>query len=189
MLVLQIMRLVSDKVLFPLTFMLFGVSLLSALGFDAGAKHISKTVKRAAVFLCSASGAIVCAVLSYQTVIAKAADGAALRTVKFASASFVPIVGSSLSESVSAVSTAISAVKSAAGAGGVISLCVIILPAVVSVVLSKLCVRVCSSLCTLLDVGALTAFFDECGEILSVLLAVVLTVSVIFTVACALFCI
>ena len=189
MLVLQIMRLVSDKLLFPLTLTLFGVSLLSVLGFDAGAKHISKTVKRAAVFLCSASGAVVCAVLSYQTVIAKAADGAALRTVKFASSSFIPIVGSSLSESVSAVTTAISTVKSAAGAGGVISVCVIILPAVISVVLSKLCIRVCSSLCTVLDVGALTAFFDECGEILSVLLSVILTVSVIFIVACALFCI
>jgi len=189
MLALQIMRLLSDKLLFPLALSLFGVSLVSVLGFDAGLKRVSKTVKRAVIFLCSASGAAVCAVLSYQTVIAKAADGAALRTVKFASSSFVPIVGSSLSESFAAVTTSISAVRAAAGAGGIISICVIVLPAVVSVVLSKFCVRVCSFLSALLEVGALTVFFDECGEILSILLSVILTVSVIFTVACALFCI
>lgn len=189
MLALQVMRLVSDKLLFPLCLSLFGVSLVSVLGFDAGLKRISKTVRRAAVFLCSASGTAVCAVLSYQTVVARAADGAALRTVKFASSSFIPIIGSSLSESVYAVTTSISAVKAAAGAGGIISICVIVLPAVVSVVLSKFCIRVCSSLSSLLEVGALSLFFDECGEILSILLSVILTASVVFTVACALFCI
>ena len=152
-------------------------------------KHISKTVKRAAVFLCSAAGAVTCGVLSYQTVIAKAADGAAVKTVKFASSSFVPIIGSSLSESVSAVSSSISAVRGAAGAGGVVSIFVIVIPAVLSVVCSKLCMRVSSSVCSLLEADALCTFFDECNDVLSVLLSVTLTVSVVFSVACALFCI
>lgn len=189
MLALQVVRLVSDKILLPLSLILFGTSLLSVFGFDAGMKRISQTVKRAVVFLCSASGAVLCAVLSYQTVVAKAAEGAAIKTVKFASSSFVPIIGSSLSESVSAVTTSISAVRGAAGAGGVVSLFVIVIPAVLSVVLSKLCMRLASSLCTLLETDALRVFFDECGDVLSILLSVTLTVSVVFSVACALFCI
>ncbi|MBR4255870.1 MAG: hypothetical protein IKQ18_01805 [Clostridia bacterium] len=189
MLALQITRLLSDKILFPLSLILFGVSLISVFGFDAGMKHISKTVKRATVFLCTAAGAVLCAVLSYQTVIAKAADGAAIKAVKFASSSFIPIIGSSLSESVTAVTTSIAAVRGAAGAGGVISLLVIVIPAVLSVVLSKLCMRASSALCAFLEADALQTFFDECNDVLSVLLSVILTVSVVFSAACALFCI
>ena len=141
------------------------------------------------MFLCTAAGAVLCAVLSYQTVIAKAADGAAIKAVKFASSSFIPIIGSSLSESVAAVTTSIAAVRGAAGAGGVISLLVIVIPAVLSVVLSKLCMRASSALCAFLEADALQTFFDECNDVLSVLLSVILTVSVVFSAACALFCI
>lgn len=189
MLVLQIMRLVSDKILFPLILICFGASLVSVFGFDAGLSGVSNVVKRSALFLCTASAAIVCALLSYQTVIAKAADNAALKTVKFASSSFIPIIGSSFSESVSAVSTALSSVRGAAGAGGIISIGVILIPAVLAVVSSKLCMRLSADICGLFELDRLKTFFDGNNEILSILLAVMLTAGVIFTVACALFCI
>ena len=189
MLSLQIMRVISGRILLPLVLICFGCSLVSGFGFDAGLSGVSNTVKRAVTFLCAASAAVVCALLSYQTVIAKAADSAALKTVKFASSSFIPVIGSSLSESVSAVSTALLSVRAAAGAGGVISVGIIIIPAVMTVISSKLCMRLSSSLCGLFDLDGLKAFFDSNNEILSVLLAVMLTSGVIFTVACALFCI
>ena len=189
MFVLQAVRLVSDKILLPLIFACFGCSVLSASGFGDGLSGIPATVKRAVTFLCGASAAVVCAVLSYQTVIAKAADSAVLKTVKFASSSFLPIVGSSLSESVNAVSSAIGAIKTASGVGGVISLVVLTVPAAVSVASSVFCVKLCSFLCGILQTEKLKAFFDDCGELLSMLLAVQLTVSVIFAASCALFCI
>ena len=189
MLSLQIMRLISGRVLLPLILICFGCSLINGFGFENGLSNVSSTVRRAAVFLCAASAAVVCALLSYQTVIAKTADNAALRTVKFASSSFIPVVGSSLSESVSAVSTALSSVRAAAGAGGVISLGVIVIPAALTVISSKLCMRLSSGLCGILGMDKLRSFFDESNEILSLLLAVVLTAGVIFSVACAHFCV
>jgi stage III sporulation protein AE len=189
MLALQIMRLISARVLLPLILICFGCSLISGLGFDAGLSNVCSVVKRAAVFLCTASAAVVCALLSYQTVIAKTADNAALRTVKFASSSFVPVVGSSLSESVSAVSTALSSVRGAAGAGGVISIGIIIIPAALTVISSKLCMRLSAGLCGMFDLDKLKAFFENGNDILSLLLSVILTAGVIFSVACALFCI
>ena len=189
MLVLQIMRVVSGRILLPLVLICFGSSLLSGFGFDAGLSGVSNVVKRASVFLCAGSAAVVCAVLSYQTVIAKAADNAALKTVKFASSSFIPIIGSSFSESVSAVGAALSSVRGAAGAGGIISIGVIIIPAALTVASSKLCMRLSGSLCEILGLDKLKTFFNDNNDILSILLAVMLTVGIIFTVACALFCI
>lgn len=188
MLCLQVMRLVADKILFPAVLLCFGTSLLSGFGFTAGLSGIAKTVKRAATLLATGTSAAVCAVLSYQRVISKAADGAALRTVKFASSSFIPVIGSSFSESVALVTSSLSNVRAAAGTGGVISLFVILLPAVCAVVSSKLCMRLSSFLCSVLEADSLGAFFDGCNDVLSLLLSVILTVGVIFTAACALFC-
>ena len=189
MLSLQIMRLISGRILLPLILICFGCSLLNGLGFDAGLSGVSAAVKRAAVFLCTASAVAVCALLSFQTVIARGTDNAALRTVKFASSSFIPVVGSSLSESVSAVSSALSSVKAAAGAGGVISIGVIVIPAALTVMSSKLCMRLSAGLCGMLGMDKLESFFEDSNDILSLLLAVMLTSGVIFSVACALFCI
>lgn len=186
---LQILRIVCTSVLLPLTLVCFGVSLLGCFGFDAGLSRVCRTVKRAAVILCTALAAAVCAVLAYQAVIGRAADNAALRTVRFASASFVPVIGSSLSESAATVSAALSAVRTSAGLGGVVSILALTAPAAAVTVGSKLCMRVSSFLCSVLGIDAPGAFFDDCGQILSVLLATDLTVCVIFTVACALFCV
>ncbi len=189
MLALQIMRLISGRILLPLLLICFGCSLVSGFGFDAGLSGVSDAVKRAVTFLCAGSAAVVCALLSYQTVIVKAADNAALKTVKFASSSFIPIIGSSFSESVSAVSAALSTVRGAAGAGGIISIGIIIIPAALTVISSKLCMRLSGALCGLFELDRLKTFFENNNDILSVLLAVMLTSGVIFTVACALFCI
>lgn len=189
MLALQIMRLISGRVLFPLILICFGTSLLSGFGFDSGLSGVSNVVKRAAVLLCTVSATVVSALLSYQTVIAKTADNAALKTVKFASSSFIPVVGSSLSESVSAVGTALSSVRAASGAGGVISIGVTVIPAALAVISSKLCMRLSAGLCGMFDLDKLKGFFDNGNDILSLLLAVILTSGVIFSVACALFCI
>lgn len=189
MFALQTVRLVSSRIVIPLTLSCFGASLLSVLGFDAGLSRVCGVVKRAAVFLCAVSGAVVCALLAYQTVISRAADTASLRAVRFASSSFIPIIGGSLSESAATVSAALSAVRISSGVGGVVSLLLLTLPAAVSVVFSKVCVSLCSFLCSVLGSDGLGAFFDDCGNILSTLLAAVLTVFTVFAVACALFCI
>ncbi len=188
MFALQALRTVFTSVLFPLILMCFGVSLICRLGFDAGLSRVCRTASRAATLMLSAGGAVICAVLSYQTVITRSADGAALRAVKFASSSFVPVVGSSLSESAAAVSSALKAIRISAGTGGVLSVLALTLPSVAVTACCMLCMRAASFLCSLLGADVPAAFFDDCRSTLSILFAADLSVCVIFTVACALFC-
>ena len=82
MAVMQAVRLVCTKLLLPHILFCLGASVLSGLGFNAGADKVVITVKRAVVFICGAAGAVVCFALAYQTVIVKTADGAALRALK-----------------------------------------------------------------------------------------------------------
>lgn len=187
MLVLQIIRVVNDKILMPLILVCFGVSVVSGFGFNFGLNEFGRVVKRAVTVLCALSGAVVCAVLVYQSVISRSADNAALRSVRFASASFVPIVGSALSESAATVISALSAVRSAAGIGGVIAVLAAVIPSVVTVVFCKLCMYASSFICRTLGVEKTAGFFDDCSHILSMLLSVDITVSLIFIVACSIF--
>ena len=187
MAVMQAVRLVCTKLLLPLITVCLGCSLLSGLGFNTGLKGAANAVRRAVVFLCAASGTVICFALAYQTVIVKTADGAALRTLKFGASSFIPIIGASLSESLSSVISAISAVRAYAGLGGILSILALTVPPVVIIITCRLALKAGSLLSSTLGLEYTAPLFEDGCSLLSVLLAVVITVSAVFCIACGLF--
>ncbi len=187
MAVMQTVRLVCTKLLLPLLLFCLGGSVLSGLGFDPGAGKLVGAVKKAVIFLCAGSGAVVCFVFAYQTVIIKSADGAALRALKFGASSFIPIVGASLSESLSTVLSALSSVRAYAGLGGVLSILLLILPPLLLSLCCRVSLKAGSFLSELFGLTKLSALFEDGCSLLSVLSAVVITVGAVFSVACGLF--
>ena len=187
MAVMQAVRLICTKLLMPLVLFCLCGSAISGFGFDAGAGKLVGAVKKAVIFLCTAAGSVVCFALAYQTVIIKTADGAALRTLKFGASSFVPIVGASLSESLSTVLSALSAVRSYAGLGGILSITVLTLPPVVLIAACRLSLRAGSFLSELFGLGKAASLFEDGCSVLSILSAIVITVGAVFSVSCGLF--
>ena len=181
MAVMQAVRLVCTKLLLPLILFCLGASVLSGLGFSAGADKVVNTVKRAVIFICGAAGAVVCFALAYQTVIVKTADGAALRALKFGASSFIPVIGASLSESLSSVTSA------HAGLGGVLSILALTLPPLLLILSCRLALKAGSLLSSMLGLDRAGALFEDGCSILSILSAAVITVGAVFTVACGLF--
>lgn len=187
MAVMQAVRLVSTKLLLPLIFFCLGASLLSGLGFNAGTAGITLAVKRAVIFLCAASGAVICFALAYQTVIVKTADCATLRALKFGASSFVPIIGASLSESLSSVISALASVRAHAGLGGILSILALTLPPLLVIIACRLALKTGSLLSSSLGLEQTGTLFEDGCSLLSVLSAAVITVSAVFIVACGLF--
>ena len=187
MAVMQAVRLVCTKLLLPLILFCLGASVLSGLGFSAGADKVVNTVKRAVIFICGAAGAVVCFALAYQTVIVKTADGAALRALKFGASSFIPVIGASLSESLSSVTSALASVKAHAGLGGILSILALTLPPLLLILSCRLALKAGSLLSSMLGLDRAGALFEDGCSILSILSAAVITVGAVFTVACGLF--
>jgi len=82
-------------------------------------------------------------VYGIQTSLARAADSLGLRTVRFALSNFIPIVGGPVSDAFSALRTGMGYVRTAAGAGGIGILILLVLPTGISIWLT----------CTMLSFG------------------------------------
>ncbi len=110
---------VGERIVLPLIYMYLGVSVASAaFGGSIGgiAKLIAKTVKLILM-------AIAIAFTIYLTVtglVASSADAATVKVTKTAISTFLPVVGSLISDAADAVASGVSVVKSAAGAFGVL---------------------------------------------------------------------
>ncbi len=186
MLAVDAFSFLCHRLLLPLVQCLFSLSVVSCL--SPAVPRIAKTVKKAFVSGCVFLMTLLITLLSFQTHLAKSADGLAARSVKFAFSSFVPIVGSLLGESVRTVAAAVGYIKNVTGvfALGVILYLVVVPFALL--VSTKLALWLASVLAHLCSCSQIAAFLEEINEGLSMLLALLLCVSVYFILAIALFC-
>lgn len=131
----------------------FGLAASLLCGFgDDGALSIARGVKSFFVFCVGTVSAILGATLSLQTVIASAADGAAMRAARYAAAGFIPVVGAAVSGALSTLVSGLTYAKEVIGAGGI----AVILITSLSPLLMLLLYR--------LAIFAASFFAEQCGR-------------------------
>ncbi len=111
-------------------------------------------------------------VLSVQQMVAAAGDSVSIRAVKFSLASFVPVVGSVLSEAYSTVIGCAGLLRSTVGGFGVVSTLAIILPPMVSSIGWSLCLSLGGNAAALFKLDALEKLCRCIGGAVRVLIAV-----------------
>lgn len=110
-------------------------------------------------------------VLGIQNSLAKSADSLAMRSVRFAVGSYIPVVGGALSEALTTVSAGLSLIRRMVGGIGIVIILVIVLPPLVSVFVTRICLLLCKSASELLDFGEAAHAIGEADSVISVFLA------------------
>ena len=185
--VLQAVQMIASYVLFPLTGTVFGLTLAGCLKDAQGLSGISSFVKKTAVFILSASGAAVTLALSLGGVFSAVSDGVLKKSVKFAVGSFVPIIGSSLSEAYDAVFSSINIIKTTAGAGGIGALLLIYVPPFFTLCVTKLLFTCAIFLSDSLGLASQSKLISGCSDIITVMIAVCAFSASVMVIACAVF--
>lgn len=135
---LSFLTAVSDRVLLPLSSVLFAMALLGALGGERGSPlALAGSVRGFFLWVLGGATAIFSAALSLQTVLTCAADSAAMRAARFAAADAIPLVGSAVSGALSSAATALSYVKSTVGVSAVTALLFLTLPLLLRLLLYR----------------------------------------------------
>lgn len=154
-------------------------------GIPLGA--ISAFITRVATKIVTVSCGILCAVLYFQSTVSSVTDSLALRSVKLAAGSFIPVVGSFVSE---ASGTLISGVKLVRSTFGVFAICVILytsLRPIVSFVAVKLTVRFSGVISTLLRCDREARIFSEISAVYDLLSAIMIASACFFIFYIAIF--
>ncbi len=110
----------------------------SAIAPQVRLSGILNLVKRCYTFFLGALMTVLTFALSMQTTLAAAADNVAMRGAKMLAGNAIPVVGSSVGETLKTVSGSVSFLKGAVGYGSVLLVVFMLLPPLVSVLLHRL---------------------------------------------------
>ena len=177
---LSVMETVSSGVLFPFLRVCTGLSLASSVGGGEGLSQISGLLRRQFLWLIGALMMLLCAVLSYQTVLARASDSVALRAVKFTLSGAVPIIGGAVGEAASSLAAGISLTGKTVGVLGIAAVLWQILPTLCTVYLTRLAFCISGTAASFLGMTREEAVLGECASLVGFLLAVCAASAVLY---------
>ena len=118
--------------------------------------------------------------MGLQTKLALASDGAAARTVKFAVANMIPVIGGAAGEAMRAVVGSIATVRTGAGAVAVVGILLTVLPAVVRLLVYRAVFGAAGTLAGVLGAEGERTVISEMKEMMGYALAMVFFCGVLF---------
>ena len=179
-------RLCADGFM-PLLNVCFALSLANGLADGEGANLVGvvKFVKNTFAILMGALMAVFCVSVIYRTNLAKTADGLLLRSVRFASGSFVPIIGGALGEASASILGSLSAIKANVGTAASVAVAVATIPKLTELLLYRLAFGFCSGSAGLLGCGRDSGFIAELGSLLSYGIVMVISCGVMLLISLA----
>lgn len=179
-------RICSGAVL-PVAGACLALTLPDALTGRTTLKPLAALIKRSFTLGLSFLMLLLSFLLGLQTTLAAGADTLALRTVRFAAGSFLPIVGSSVSEALKTVSGSIAYLRTLAGTGGILVVLFLFLPMFVSLLVTRIVFLLTGALAELVGATGEGKLLSELASVYGFFLAVIAALFVMTVFALTIF--
>ena len=176
--VTQIFSLMADSIIVPLSNLTLVASISAA--FNTVSKGFYELLRKSIIIILSTSMGIFIAVLNLQTVISAPSDTIGIKTVKTALGTFIPIVGTALSDSVSVLLAGAGTLKSTVGVYAVINIIVCVVPVLIKLLMWRLTVAVSVILLDLSQSETSVNIVKSIGSVITLMISVLLCVSVAY---------
>lgn len=173
---------VISSILFPMSMITAVLSGVNNLSPDFHLKKLSKVLKKTAVWGLGLIMTIFAAVVTTQSFAAVNLDNVAGKTVKFAAGNLVPLVGGVLSDTLESVIACGKLVKGAAGGAGVLAVLYICLSPILQLLAIILTYKIAAVIISPVADARLGDAVDEFSSALTMVLAMVISVSIMFMV-------
>lgn len=175
----NILGIMVNTVIFPLIYFSFLVSLLSNLSQRAELGKLAELGRKIITFIITATFTIFIGVLTIYG-LSTNIDGLTIRTAKFAVDSFVPIVGSFLSDAVDTVIGSSAILKNGIGIIGLIILITIIALPIIKVMVLLLAYSVIGAVIEPIASKNITKLFSDISKTILLVLVSIVSVGIMF---------
>ena len=174
----------SSKIIVPLLNMFLGLSITSSVSPSvnlSGLSMISKSVK----WLLGFAMTIFTAVLTFRQLISVSVDNVSTRAVRFTLNSFIPIVGSALSDAYKVVQGSIGLLKSGIGIIVILSVTIVFMPVILQGVMWMFTLWIGKSTAEVLNLNGPAKLLENISSVFSTLIAVLLCIMSIYILSTA----
>lgn len=141
--------------------------------------HFLKHLKKYVMITVSFVTTVMVTVLSYQSVLSARADSLSARSVKFAAANFIPIVGNAVGESFRTVSAGVSYLKTALGGMSALALFFIVFPIISELFVLKVLLSFTGFTAGMCGCEKEKGYIDGCINIIDILLAIIICCAIL----------
>ena len=155
--------------------------------FSFASSSISGTIKKWYNILLGLVMTLLTAALSAQTIVASKADGVAMRGVKFAAGTLIPISGGAVSSTLGTLASSVGLIRGSIGVIGIVALILMLLPILVSLALKRLIYGIAEMCAGLLSSSGEQKLLNEIGGLYGYLEGVAVLCSAVFIIAFAIF--
>ena len=170
---LALLEAACSGVAVPLASVLVALALLDAVTGQGSLQSLSAFIRRTFTLGLSFLMMLLTFSLGLQHTLSLGADTLALRTVRFAAGSFLPVVGGSVSEALRTVSGSVAYLRGTVGVGGILVVFFIFLPTFLSVALTRLALSLSSAVAGLFACTRERAFLAELASVWGYFLAII----------------
>lgn len=177
---LSVAQMLCTRAVLPVAGICLLLAVCDALTGRAALKPLGNLIKRTFTLGFSFLMLLLSFLLGLQTTLAAGSDTLALRTVRFAAGSFLPVVGGSVSEAMKTVAGSISYLRTLAGSGGILVLFLFFLPTFLTVLTTRIVFLLCGALAELLEAKSEERVLSELASVYGFFLAVI---AAVFTMA------
>jgi stage III sporulation protein AE len=179
----QIVSQVISQTLLPLLSVYLALCIVGSLspGLDIGS--VCATVKRVVTWGLGFLATLFIGILSVQTMVSGSADALGLKAGKFVISSFVPVVGSALSDALVAAQGCLRLIRTTVGAFGILAVLLLFLPILLQIISWLLVTALARAAAELLGVKEVSGVMKSCSGVLSILISFLLCYALVMIVA------
>ena len=178
---------VCAKTVLPVCAITTAMALCQALSPDLLLRGVASALRKTYTFTLGFIMTLLCFLLSAQSTLCAAADSTGARTAKLLSSMAIPVVGSSVGETLRQVAGSVQYLKSIVGIGGIAFVLLLLLPTLLSLLVTRLVLLLGGGLAEMLGCEVESKLLSELGSVWGTLIAVVAMCSVMFIFALSLF--
>ena len=183
LLICEVMAFISSKILIPFLSVVLAVTLVSAINPHLQFSGIADSVKKCTIWILGTIMTVFVGLMTIQGLTGSAADNLAVKSLKFAASSFIPVIGSSISEAYSAVRGSMNVIKTSVGSIGIIIVFIVVLKPIITILAVKFILWLGRITNEIFGQREVSEILKSTNSVLSIGLSIIIAYAVVFIIA------
>lgn len=174
---------IASDMLMPVISVCMAMNIIDAVNPTFSLSSVTGLMKKITTLFLGFGMTVFTGLLSIQSIVGASADTLGVKAAKFVVSNFVPVVGSAVADAYSTMRSGLGLLRGAAGAFGIIALCVTLLPPVLETLCLYLAMTAGEAAAEMFGVKELGTFFKGAASVLSLTAAVLACFGVMFVIS------
>ena len=179
----NVITVIASTVLVPLLNIFLAFSVVSAVSPAMNLNGLCDVFSKVVKWILTFCMTLFSGLLTMQTVVSSAADGAGAKTIRFVVSAFVPVVGGALGDAIGSVQSCVKLLKSGVGAFGLLATGAIFLPAILECLIWLFTLTICSAVGDIFELKEMASLLRSAMKVIQILLSIILCCLVILMIS------